>query len=268
MRSAPKLGEFPTVANTSKKRRADLLTVEKGLAQTRTRAQALILAGKIYAGDRRVDKPGDLLPSDVELKAKGKQHPWVSRGGVKLAYALDQFDIDVSGLTVLDIGASTGGFTDVVLTRGAAVVYAVDVGHGQLAWSIRNDPKVVVLERCNARHLSSELVPDPIDMVVCDVSFIGLQVALPAALQLTKPSSFLVTLIKPQFEVGKENVGKGGVVRDPQQHRLVCERIEAWVNAQPDWSTVGLVESPIKGPAGNVEFLLAAQRVPDSGSDV
>lgn len=267
MRLAPNCGEHPTGAKVSKKRRADLLTVESGLAPSRTRAQALILAGKIYAGDRRVEKPGELLLPSLKLSAKGKDHPWVSRGGTKLNFALDQFGIDVSGFTVLDIGASTGGFTDVVLSRGAAKVYAVDVGHGQLAWPIRNDPRVTVLERCNARHLSVEHVPEPVDMVVCDVSFIGLRIALPAALQLTKPKSKLVALIKPQFEVGRENVGKGGVVRDPELHRLVCAQAEDWINAQPDWTATGLVESPIKGPAGNVEFLLAARREPTLNAD-
>lgn len=255
--------EQPTVSKNLKKQRADLLTVESGLAETWTRAQALILAGKIYAGDRRVEKPGDLLPLGTELRATGKDFPWVSRGGLKLEHALDHFDIDVSGFTVLDVGASTGGFTDVVLSRGAAATYAVDVGHGQLAWTIRNDPRVIVLERCNARHLSRDMVPDPIDMVVCDVSFIGLQLALPAALRLTAPNSLLVALIKPQFEVGKENVGKGGVVRDPEQHGLVCDKIEAWINAQSGWSVQGIVESPIKGPAGNVEFLISARRESD-----
>jgi 23S rRNA (cytidine1920-2'-O)/16S rRNA (cytidine1409-2'-O)-methyltransferase len=222
----------------------------------------LILAGKVYAGDRRVEKSGDLLPADANLQIKGKDHPWVSRGGMKLARALEEFSIDVAGFTVIDIGASTGGFTDVALSNGAVKVYAVDVGHGQLAWSLRNDPRVVTLERTNARYLSQDQVPELADLIVCDVSFIGLELALSQPLRLTKPNAWLVALIKPQFEVGKENVGKGGVVRDPRLHEEVCVRATAWISALPGWDVLGIVESPIKGPAGNVEFLIVARRTP------
>ncbi len=191
---------------------------------------------------------------------RGRDHPWVSRGGIKLARALDHFAIDVNGLVALDIGASTGGFTDVLLTRGAVRVYAVDVGRGQLAWKLRQDARVIVLEGVNARYLTAAEIPEPVDIVTCDASFIGLATVLPAPLALTKPKAHLVALIKPQFEAGPKAVGKGGVVRDPETHRAVCAAAAAWVGAQPGWSVVGVVESPIEGPAGNREFLLYARR--------
>ena len=242
------------------KQRADQLLVERGLAESRAKAQALILAGQVYSGTRRVDKAGQQVPEDAPLEVKGQDHPWVGRGGLKLVEALDRFAIDPAGLVCLDIGASTGGFTDVLLARGAARVYAVDVGHGQLAWKLRREPRVVVLERTNARYLGAEHVPEPVDLVVCDASFIGLETVLPAPLALTRPGARLVALIKPQFEVGKGRVGKGGVVRDPALHDEVCRRIEAWLDARPEWSVLGLVESPITGPEGNREFLIAARR--------
>jgi 23S rRNA (cytidine1920-2'-O)/16S rRNA (cytidine1409-2'-O)-methyltransferase len=242
------------------KRRADQLVVEQGLAASRARAQALILAGLVYRGDRRIEKPGDQLPPDAALRLKGEDHPWVSRGGVKLAHALDHFAIDVVGRAALDIGASTGGFTDVLLTRGARHVYAVDVGHGQLAWKLRQDARVSVLERVNARYLSHAEIPEPVDVVTCDASFIGLATVLPAPLALTAEDADLVALVKPQFEAGRAQVGKGGVVRDPAVQRAVCERVAEWVAAQPGWSVVGLVESPILGPEGNREFLLHARK--------
>ena len=241
------------------KRRLDQLLVERGLAPTRAKAQALILAGTVFSGERRLDKAGATLDADAPLEVRGKDHPWVSRGGVKLAHALDHFKVDPRDLVALDIGASTGGFTDVLLQRGAARVYAVDVGFGQFAWSLRNDPRVVLLERTNARHLTRAQVPEPVDLVVCDASFIGLEIVLPAALALAKPRARLVALIKPQFEVGPGRVGKGGVVRDPALHREVCDRIAAWLAAQA-WRVLGIVESPIRGPEGNVEFLVAAER--------
>lgn len=239
--------------------RADQLVVVQELAESRARAQALILAGQVYIGDRQVAKAGDLLPEDAVLTLKGRDHPWVSRGGLKLDHALKSFSLTAEGKTVLDVGASTGGFTDVALTHGAAKVYAVDVGHGQLAWKLREDPRVVVLERTNARHLSRAEVPDAIDLIVCDASFIGLETVLPAALMLAAPAAQLVALIKPQFEVGKGRVGKGGVVRDPALHAEVCERIRGWLEAQ-GWTVLGLTESPILGPEGNKEFLIAAER--------
>ncbi len=242
------------------KARADLLLVERGLADSRAKARALIMAGLAYAGTRRIDKAGEILPADAEIVVKGRDHPWVSRGGVKLAKGLDAFAIDPAGLIGLDIGASTGGFTDVLLSRGAARVYAVDVGHGQLAWTLRQDSRVVVLERTNARHLTAAQVPDPPDIVVCDASFISLTTVLPTAMALAAPGARLVALIKPQFEVGKGRVGKGGVVRDPALHRVVCDGIRDWLSATPGWRVLGLTESPIRRPDGNVEFLIAAER--------
>jgi 23S rRNA (cytidine1920-2'-O)/16S rRNA (cytidine1409-2'-O)-methyltransferase len=242
------------------KRRADQLLVEQGLAASRTKAQALILAGLVSCGARRVDKPGEQLAADAVLVLKGRDHPWVSRGGVKLAHALDHFCIAVEGMVALDVGASTGGFTDVLLDRGVRRVYAVDVGHGQLAWQLRQDPRVVVRERVNARHLTRGDIPEPIDLVTCDVSFIGLNLVLPAPLALAAERAQLVALVKPQFEAGRAQVAKGGVVRDPEIHRDVCERVAAWVAAQPGWAVVGTVESPILGPEGNREFLLYACR--------
>ena len=242
------------------KQRADQLVVDRGLAETRARAQALILAGLVFAGERRIDKAGQILPDDAAIEVRGRDHPWVSRGGVKLAHALDQFAIGVAGLTALDIGASTGGFTDVLLARGARRVYAVDVGHGQLAWRLRQDPRVVAVERVNARNLGREHVPEAVEIITCDASFIGLAAVLPAALALCARQAALVALVKPQFEAGREHVGKGGVVRDPAIHCEVCQRAMAWIAEQPGWAAVGLVESPILGPKGNREFLLYAHR--------
>jgi 23S rRNA (cytidine1920-2'-O)/16S rRNA (cytidine1409-2'-O)-methyltransferase len=242
------------------KRRADQLLVEQGLAESRTKAQALILAGLVSCGERRVDKPGEQLAADSALALKERDHPWVSRGGVKLAHALDHFAIEVEGHVALDIGASTGGFTEVLLSRGARRVYAIDVGHGQLAWKLRQDPRVVVHERLNARYLTRADVPEPTDIVTCDASFIGLSTVLPAPLALAAEEAQLVALVKPQFEAGRGHVGKGGVVRDPEVHREVCERAAAWVAGQPGWTVVGIAESPILGPEGNREFLLYARR--------
>jgi len=242
------------------KQRADQLLADRGLAESRTRAQALILAGLVFTGERRVDKPGEMLTADTTLEVRGRDHPWVSRGGVKLAHALDQFAIDPADCIALDIGASSGGFTDVLLTRGACRVYAVDVGHGQLAWKLRQDPRVVVCERTNARTLSRRQVAEPIDMITCDTSFIGLATVLPAPLALAAERAALVALVKPQFEAGPADVGKGGVVRDPAVHRRVCDRAAAWVAAQPGWRVVGIIESPIRGPEGNREFLLYGRR--------
>ena len=234
------------------KRRADQLLVEQGLAESRAKAQALILAGLVSAAGRRIDKAGMSLAEDAELTVAGRDHLWVSRGGLKLVQALDHF--------ALDIGASTGGFTDVLLARGASLVHAVDVGRGQLAWKLRQDPRVVVHEGVNARYLSRAEIAEPIDLVTCDASFIGLQTVLPAPLALAAEHAALVALIKPQFEAGPKEVGKGGVVRDPAVHRAVCERIAAWLGAQPGWHVLGVTESPITGPAGNREFLIYARR--------
>jgi 23S rRNA (cytidine1920-2'-O)/16S rRNA (cytidine1409-2'-O)-methyltransferase len=251
---------LPEARRSSPKRRIDTLLVERGLAESRAKAQALVLAGVVWSGERRLDKPGTSIADDEPLELRGRDHPWVSRGGVKLAHALDEFAIDPVDAVALDIGASTGGFTDVLLSRGARRVYAVDVGHGQLAWKLRTDPRVVVRERCNARHLTAQDVPEPPDLVVCDASFIGLETVLPAALALASPRARLVALIKPQFEVGAARVGKGGVVRDPALHQEVCARISAWLDAQPGWRVAGLTQSPLLGPEGNVEFLICARR--------
>ncbi len=242
------------------RKRADQLLVERGLAESRTKAQALIMAGVVYDGTRRVAKPGESLPAESDLTVKGRDHPWVSRGGVKLEKGLAEFGIDPTGLVCLDIGASTGGFTDVLLHHGAARVYAVDVGHGQLAWTLRRNERVVVLDRTNARNLTADQVPEQVGMIVCDASFISLTKVLPAGMALAAPGARLVALIKPQFEVGRGQIGKGGVVRDPLQRAKVCNRIRDWLAAQPGWTVLGLTESPITGPQGNVEFLIAARR--------
>ena len=243
-----------------KKERADRLLVRRGLAESGTKANALILAGVVFSGERRIEKPGHNLPIDASLEVRGKDHPWVSRGGIKLAHALMHFGIDPSGKLAVDIGASTGGFTDVLLAGDARRVYAVDVGSGQLAWRLRNDPRVVVLEGVNARHLSRDLIAEPLDLIVCDASFIGLRTVLPAALDLAAREAELVALIKPQFEAGRENVGKGGVVRDPEVREEVCDKMRSWLADQCGWDVLGLTESPIRGPKGNVEYLIAARR--------
>lgn len=243
-----------------RKQRADQMLVDRGLAESRARAQALIIAGKVFSGERRVEKPGTTLPADTPLEVRGQDHPWVSRGGLKLAHALAHFRLSPAGRVCLDIGASTGGFTDVLLAHGAAKVHAVDVGHGQLAWKLRTDPRVVVHERTNARYLDAGAIGEPVQVLVCDASFIGLETLLPAPLALCAPSAWAVALIKPQFEAGPGLVGSKGVVRDPAVHVAVCERIRAWWTALPGWRVLGIVESPITGPEGNKEFLIAAQR--------
>ena len=239
--------------------RADQLLVARELAESRTKAQALILAGAVFSGDRRVAKAGDLLPEDAPLEVKGRDHPWVSRGGVKLDHGLTHFGFDVAGAVALDVGSSTGGFTDVLLSRGAAKVYAVDVGTNQLAWTLRQDPRVIVHEQTNARYLDAATVPEPVDVVVCDASFIGLAKVLGPALGLAKVGAKLVALIKPQFEAGRDEVGKGGVVRDPAVHQRVCDAAAEWVASQ-GWRVVGVTQSPITGPEGNKEFLLGAEK--------
>jgi 23S rRNA (cytidine1920-2'-O)/16S rRNA (cytidine1409-2'-O)-methyltransferase len=240
------------------KQRADQLLVDRGLAESRTRAQALILAGKVFAGERRIDKAGASLPADTPIEVRGQDHPWVSRGGLKLQHALVHFGVSPAGRSCLDAGASTGGFTDVLLAHGAAKVHAVDVGHGQLAWKLRCDSRVVVHEKTNARYLTAAEIADPIEALVCDASFIGLTTLLPASLALCAPGAWAVALIKPQFEAGPEAVGRKGVVRDPAVHQTVCERVRAWWAAQPGWSVLGITASPITGPEGNKEFLIGA----------
>ncbi len=234
--------------------------MDRGLVESRTRAQALILAGKVWSGDRRVDKAGDGLQEDAALEVRGQDHPWVSRGGLKLDHAIGHFGLRATGLVCLDVGASTGGFTDVLLHHGAARVYAVDVGHGQLAWRLRGDTRVVVHERTNARYLTKEQVPDPIQALVCDAAFIGLATLLPAPLALCAPGAWAVALIKPQFEAGPGQVGAKGVVRDAAVHRAVCARVRDWWAGLSGWRVLGIVESPVIGPEGNREFLIAARR--------
>jgi 23S rRNA (cytidine1920-2'-O)/16S rRNA (cytidine1409-2'-O)-methyltransferase len=248
-----------------KKIRADQLLVARGLAESRTRAQALIMAGTVFSGERKLTKAGDMLPDDAPLEVRGKDHPWVSRGGVKLDHGLTHFGFDVTGAVALDVGSSTGGFTDVLLSRGAAKVYAVDVGTNQLAWRLRQDPRVIVHEQTNARALDSSIVPEAVDIVVCDASFISLAKVLEAPLKLAKPGARLVALIKPQFEASRKEVGKGGVVRDPAVHDRVCAEAKSWVESQ-GWTVLGITSSPITGPEGNVEFLLGAEKTGDSSS--
>jgi 23S rRNA (cytidine1920-2'-O)/16S rRNA (cytidine1409-2'-O)-methyltransferase len=239
--------------------RADQLLVSRGLAESRTRAQALIMAGVVFSGERKLAKAGEMLAEDAALEVRGKDHPWVSRGGTKLDHGLSHFGFDVAGTVALDVGSSTGGFTDVLLSRGAAKVYAVDVGTNQLAWKLRQDSRVVVHEQTNARGLDATIIPEPIDIVVCDASFIGLAKVLDAPLKLARPGAMLIALIKPQFEAGREEVGKGGVVRDPVVHERVCAEAKTWVESQ-GWTVLGVEPSPITGPEGNVEFLLGARK--------
>src|SRR5215217_7700517 len=217
------------------------------------------MAGAVFSGEKKLSKAGEMLAEDAALEVRGKDHPWVSRGGVKLDHGLTHFGFEVTGAFALDVGSSTGGFTDVLLSRGAAKVYAVDVGTNQLAWKLRQDPRVVVHEQTNARTLDSSIVPEPVDVVVCDASFISLAKVLEEPLKLAKAGAKLVALIKPQFEAGREEVGKGGVVRDPAVHERVCAAAKGWVESQ-GWAVLGIVPSPITGPEGNIEFLLGAEK--------
>ncbi|MFV0624896.1 TlyA family RNA methyltransferase [Sphingomonas sp. ac-8] len=245
--------------------RADQLLVDRGLAESRTRAQALVMAGLVFAGDRKIDKPGQQIADDVVLDVRGRDHPWVSRGGIKLAHGLDHFGWAVDGTVAIDVGSSTGGFTDVLLTRGAARVYTVDSGTNQLAWKLRQDDRVVVHEQTSARLLTAAHIPEPIDLIVCDASFIALAKVLDVPLGFAKPGARLLALVKPQFEAGRSEVGKGGVVRDPAVHARVCDEVAAWLTGG-GWRVEGVTPSPITGPEGNVEFLIAAH-APDAGSD-
>jgi 23S rRNA (cytidine1920-2'-O)/16S rRNA (cytidine1409-2'-O)-methyltransferase len=240
------------------KQRLDLLLVARGLAESREQAQRLIMAGEVLVEEQVSDKPGRAVPVDAAIRVR-RPLPYVSRGGQKLAAALDAFGLDVTGLTAVDVGASTGGFTDCLLQRGAAKVYAIDVGYGQLAWKLRSDPRVVALERTNIRYL--EALPDGVlaDLAVIDASFISLALVLPPTLRLLTPVGQVVALIKPQFEAGKDDVGKGGVVRDARVHRRVLEETVALAH-ELGLSVAGLIPSPLLGPAGNVEFLIHLRR--------
>ena len=241
------------------KQRVDQMLVERGLAESRTRAQALVLAGIVFSGETKLAKPGQTLLADAPLEVRGRDHPWVSRGGIKLAHAIDHFGLDPAGVTAMDIGSSTGGFTDVLLSKGASHVFAVDSGTNQLAWKLRQDPRVSVLEQTSARILTAAQIDRACSWVVCDASFIALAKVLEVPLKLAATPCRLVALIKPQFEVGRAEVGKGGVVRDPALHSRVCNEVQAWLE-QAGWQVQGITESPIKGPEGNVEFLISAGR--------
>lgn len=241
------------------KRRVDQLLVERGLAESRARAQALVMAGLVFAGETKIDKPGHQIAEDAALDVRGRDHPWVSRGGIKLAHALEHFGLDPKGAVAMDIGSSTGGFTDVLLTHGADHVFCVDSGTNQLAWRLREDPRVTVLEQLSARLLTPDHITRPCNWVVCDASFISLSKVLDVPLHLGAPECQLVALIKPQFEVGREEVGKGGVVRDPALHARVCDEVRVWIEGL-GWEVQGIATSPITGPQGNVEFLIAARR--------
>ncbi|MBX3562535.1 MAG: TlyA family RNA methyltransferase [Sphingomonas sp.] len=239
------------------KLRADQLLVDRGLAESRAKAQALILAGLVFSGERKIDKAGQALAADAPLEVRGKAHPWVSRGGIKLAHGLEHFGWDVTGAVALDVGSSTGGFTDVLLQRGAAKVFAVDVGTNQLAWKLRQDPRVIVHEQTNARYLTDAIVTGPIDIVVCDASFISLAKVLDTALNFAQPGGRLIALVKPQFEAERHEIGKGGVVRDAEVHARVCAAAADWLTER-GWTVAGVTQSPITGPEGNVEFLIGA----------
>jgi len=241
------------------KRRLDQLLAERGLAESRTRAQALVMAGLVFSGETKLTKSGQQLPEDTPLEVRGRDHPWVGRGGIKLAHALEHFALDPAGGTAMDIGSSTGGFTDVLLSKGAEHVFAVDSGTNQLAWKLRQDPRVTVLEQTSARILTAAQIDRPCGWVVCDASFIGLRKVLEVPLNLAAQECRLVALIKPQFEVVREEVGKGGVVRDEKLHSRVCDEVSEWLTGI-GWQVEGIVRSPITGPEGNVEFLIHAIR--------
>ncbi|TRD12290.1 TlyA family RNA methyltransferase [Erythrobacter insulae] len=255
--SSKKSGKSPEKPH--KKMRVDHLLVERELVESRTRAQALIMAGVVFAGENKVEKPGQQIAADAPLEVRGRDHPWVSRGGIKLAHAIEHFGLDPAGAVAMDVGSSTGGFTDVLLTHGASHVFAVDSGTNQLAWKLRQDRRVTVYEQTSARILTPEQIDKPVSWVVCDASFISLAKVLERPLELAAPQCRLVALIKPQFEVARAEVGKGGVVRDPVLHTRVCEEVREWLEGL-GWDIEGIVTSPITGPQGNVEFLISAVR--------
>ena len=243
----------------TKKTRLDQIIVDRGLAESKIRAQALVMAGHVYIGESKAQKPGQQIAEDVDISVRGSDHPWVSRGGIKLAHALDVFAINVTDNVAIDVGSSTGGFTDVLLTHGATRVYAVDSGTNQLAWKLRQDPRVIVHEQTSARILTEAHISESVDLIVCDASFIGLAKVLDRPLTFAKTVAQLIALIKPQFEAGREEVGKGGVVREPNVHTRVCNEIKMWL-VEKNWTVHGLTTSPIIGPQGNVEFLIWAKK--------
>lgn len=241
------------------KQRVDQILADRGLAESRAKAQAYIMAGLVTVAGKKIDKPGHKIASDAAIELKGKDHPWVSRGGIKLDHALRHFDLDVTGLTAMDVGSSTGGFTDVLLTGGAKKVYAVDSGTNQLAWKLRQDDRVVVHEQTSARILTDQHIPEKVDIIVCDASFISLVKVLERPLEFAKDKATLIALIKPQFEAERNDVGKGGVVRDDAIRQAVCDKVRDWLVAT-GWDVLGITESPITGPKGNVELLIGARR--------
>ena len=242
----------------TKKIRLDQLIVDRNLADSKTRAQALVMAGHVFVGDAKALKPGQQVAEDADVQVKGSDHPWVSRGGIKLAHALEEFAINVTDAVAMDVGSSTGGFTDVLLTNGAARVYAVDSGTNQLAWKLRQDERVIVHEQTSARILTESHIPEAIDIIVCDASFISLAKVLETPLTFAKTGAQIIALIKPQFEAGRGEVGKGGVVRDEAIHARVCDEVKMWL-VEKNWTVRGLTTSPITGPQGNIEFLIWAQ---------
>ena len=251
------------------KKRLDILVTERGLAESREKAKTLIMAGQVYVDGQKADKPGDTFSEDAAVEVRGKGLPYVSRGGLKLEKAMREFGLQLQGRTCMDIGASTGGFTDCMLQNGAQRVYSVDVGYGQLAWSLRTDPRVVNLERTNARYLTQEQVPEEIGFFSVDVSFISLTLILPAVRLLLAEHGQAVCLIKPQFEAGREKVGKKGVVRDKAVHEEVIEKIRSFA-LENGFSVLGLTFSPVKGPEGNIEYLIYLERseAPSQGEQV
>ncbi len=248
------------MADKIKKIRVDQLLVDRGLVENRTKAQALIMAGKAFSGEQRINKAGDKIASDKPLEIRGQAHPWVSRGGLKLDAAIKHFNIDVKGLTAMDVGSSTGGFSDLLLQNGAKKIYAIDVGRGQLHWKLRSDDRVIVMEGTNARHITSDDIKDPIDIITCDASFIGLEKILETPLKFASDEAWLVELIKPQFQVGQGVVGKGGIVRDPDLHKRTCDEVSNWITSLDGWQVEGIIKSPITGARGNIEFLITAKR--------
>ena len=252
----------------SNKTRLDVLLTEQGLQESRQKAQATIMSGLVFVNGQRVDKPGTAVPNDAKIEIRGNTLKYVSRGGLKLEKAMAEFPIELNGCICGDIGASTGGFTDCMLQNGASKVYSVDVGYGQLAWKLREDPRVVCMERTNARYLTHEQIPDELDFASIDVSFISLKLILPAVANVLKDGGYVASLVKPQFEAGREKVGKKGVVRDPKVHREVLEQIMQYV-LSIGFEILELSFSPIKGPEGNIEYLLYIQntdRIPDEDS--
>ena len=234
--------------------------VSRGLDKSREQANSMLMAGTVFVNQKRIDKPGQQITKESEIDVKGKIHPWVSRGGIKLEKAILEYNLDCNSVIALDIGASTGGFTDVLLTKGAKKVYAVDVGYGQLDWKLRQDERVIVSEKTNARFLTDKIIKETLDVIVCDASFISLKKILPSSLQFLKKNWWLAALIKPQFEVGKGLVGKGGVVRDPNLHEEVTNDIKGWITSEMKMNLLGVVESPILGPSGNKEFVIVVTK--------